>query len=117
VRPLSRELWGYGQRFAPYAALRFTDEEVVTLYTSLPFTVFTPVRKAPGQVHLFAADQLYSAAVSRIRQPIEALFAWIQAKTGIEAASQVRSSRGLFVHVFGRLAAAMFLLYQRPDSH
>jgi hypothetical protein len=32
VRPLPRELCGYGQRFAPYAALRFTDEEVVTLY-------------------------------------------------------------------------------------
>jgi hypothetical protein len=32
VRPLSQELWDYGQRFAPYAALRFTDEEAVTLY-------------------------------------------------------------------------------------
>ncbi|WP_170160876.1 hypothetical protein [Methylocaldum marinum] len=40
----------------------------------------------------------------------------IQAKTGIEAASKVRSSRGLLVHVFGRLAAAMFLLNQWPDS-
>ncbi|HYE35603.1 MAG TPA: hypothetical protein VEB01_09325, partial [Methylocaldum sp.] len=69
---------------------------------TLPFTVFTPIRKAPGQTHLDAADRLFSTAVSRVRQPIEALFNWIQEKTGIEAASKVRSSRGLLVHVFGR---------------
>jgi hypothetical protein len=67
-----------------------------------------------GQPRLSAADRLYSEAVSRIRQPIEALFGWIQEKTGIQTASKVRSERGLMVHVFGRLAAAMLLLAFNP---
>lgn len=63
-----------------------------------------------------SADRLYSAAVSRLRQPIESLFNWIQEKTGIECASKVRSFQGLLVHVFARLTAAMFLLNARPIS-
>jgi hypothetical protein len=43
-----------------------------------------------------------------VRQPIEALFAWIEEKTGIECTSKVRSYKGLMVHVFGKLAAALF---------
>jgi hypothetical protein len=45
-----------------------------------------------------------------VRQPIESLFNWIQEKTGIQVTSKVRSYQGLMIHVFGRLAAAMFLL-------
>ncbi|HYE36499.1 hypothetical protein [Methylocaldum sp.] len=63
-----------------------------------------------------AADRLFSTAVSRIHQPIEELFHWLQEKTGIEAASKVRSYRGLLVHVFGRPAAAILLLNGLPQS-
>jgi len=38
------------------------------------------------------------------------LFNWLEEKTGIQRASKVRSYNGLLVHVFGRLAAAMWLL-------
>lgn len=73
--------------------------------------VFTPVKKKKGQQErLSAADRLLSEAVSRVRQPIESLFNWIEEKTGIQRASKVRSYQGLMVHVFGRLAAAMLLL-------
>lgn len=75
----------------------------------LNFDVLTPVKKQKGQERLDSADCLFSSAVSRIRQPIESLFGWIEEKTGIEYAAKVRSYRGLLVHVFGRLAAAMFL--------
>jgi hypothetical protein len=71
-------------------------------------TVFAPIKKQKGQLHLDVDDQWFSTAVSRIRQPIESLFAWIEEKTGVECASKVRSLNGLMVHVFGRLAAAMF---------
>jgi len=74
----------------------------------LNLTVFTPVKKEKGQKYLEADDQLFSTAVSKVRQPIEALFGWIEEKTGIEFAGKVRSYQGLMVHVFGRLAAAMF---------
>lgn len=72
--------------------------------------VHTPVKRKKGQKRLSAASKLFSTAVSKVRQPIESLFNWINEKTGIQRASKVRSYRGLLVHVFGRLAAAMLLL-------
>ena len=77
-------------------------------------TVLTPVKRKRGQKRLSAAQKLFSEAVSRVRQPIESLFNWINEKTGIQQASKVRSYRGLLVHVFGRLAAAMLLLAFNP---
>ena len=71
-------------------------------------TVLTPVKKKKGQKYLDADEQWLSTAVSTVRQPIETLFGWIEEKTGIECAGKVRSYQGLLVHVFGRLAAAMF---------
>jgi hypothetical protein len=76
--------------------------------------LLTPIKKEKGQKTLPAADKLYSEAVSRIRQSIEPLFSWIDEKTGIQQASKVRSYRGLLVHVFGRLAAAMLILALNP---
>lgn len=70
----------------------------------------TPVKKKKGQAKLELFDQLLSTSVSRIRQPIESLFSWIQEKLKIQIASKVRSYKGLMVHVFGRLASAMFML-------
>lgn len=72
--------------------------------------VRTPVKRKKGQKRLSAASKLFSTAVSKVRQPIESLFNWINEKTGIQRASKVRSYRGLLVHAFGRLAAAMLLL-------
>jgi hypothetical protein len=57
-----------------------------------------------------AADDLFSQAVSRIRQPVESFFNWLQEKTEIQNASKVRSTKGLLVHIFGRLAAAFLFL-------
>jgi hypothetical protein len=76
--------------------------------------IYTPVKLVKGEteeVRQFkkAADDLYSTAVSRIRQPIESLFNWLNEKTKIQTASKVRSRQGLIVHVFGRLAAALSL--------
>ena len=76
--------------------------------------LITPVKKEKGQKTLPAADKLYSEAIGRLRQPIESLFSWIDEKTGIQRASKVRSYRGLLVHVFGRLAAAMLILALNP---
>ena len=72
--------------------------------------LWTPVKKKKGQKGLSVHDQWLSTAVSRVRQPIESLFNWIEEKTGIQSASKVRSYKGLLVHVFGRLAAALFIM-------
>jgi len=71
--------------------------------------LLTPIKRLKGQEYLDVADQWLSRAVSQVRQPIESFFNWINEKTGIQKASKVRSSSGLLVHVFGLLAAAMFM--------
>lgn len=73
--------------------------------------MLTPVKGIKGQTEQIklidkAADDLFSKAVSSIRQPIEAFFNWLNEKTNIQKASAVRSSNGLIVHVFGKIAAA-----------
>lgn len=72
--------------------------------------LLTPVKKEKGQEFLDAADQWLSTAISKVRQPIESFFNWVNEKTGIQIASKVRSYQGLMVHVFGRLAAALFIM-------
>ena len=101
----------------PYEEL-YADKayEYLKRREGLPFTILTPVKKQAGQEHLDAADAWVSRAVSRVRQPVESIFNWIEEKTGIEIASKVRSYQGLLVHVFGRLAAAMFLRNVLPQS-
>jgi len=76
--------------------------------------IYTPTKLIKGETEEIrqfkqAADKLFSTAVSRIRQPIESLFNWLIEKTDIQRASKVRSSNGLTVHVFGRIAAAISL--------
>lgn len=78
--------------------------------------VYTPVKKQKGQKFLDAADQLLSTAVSRIRQPIESFFNWLEEKTSMQIASKVRSSNGLLVHVFGRIATALYMLVGKLSS-
>jgi hypothetical protein len=78
-----------------------------------------PMKAIKGQSQTIAqmnkaANDLYSTAVSRIRQPIEALFNWLIEKTDIQRASKVRSSSGLIVHIFGRIAAAYIFLIFNP---
>jgi IS5 family transposase len=53
---------------------------------------------------------LYNRFVSTIRQPLESLFNWLIQKTDLQNASRVRSSQGLKVHCYGKLAVACLLL-------
>ena len=66
--------------------------------------------KKKGQLLLDAADELYSTAVSKIRQPIESFFNWINEKTDLQIANKIRSKKGLLTHVYGKLAAAFICL-------
>lgn len=77
--------------------------------------MLTPVKAVKGMSDVIkkrikAADDLFSTAVSRIRQPVEALFNWLIEKADIQKASKVRSTKGLMIHAFGRLAAAFITL-------
>jgi Transposase DDE domain len=74
--------------------------------------IFTPVKLVKGEsesVRQFkkAADDLFSTAVSRVRQPIESLFNWMIEKAKIQDASKVRATKGLTTHIFGSIATAL----------
>lgn len=92
-----------------YADKAYIAETIQQYLEQQGMTLHTPVKKAKGQEELFLFEKLLSTSVSRVRQPIESFFNWIEEHTGIQVASKVRALNGLLVHVFGRLAAAMFL--------
>lgn len=67
-------------------------------------------KRKKGQKHLHADQKLGNTLVSRVRQPVESFFNWLEEKTGMQCASKVRATAGLCKHVFGALAAAFFAL-------
>jgi hypothetical protein len=69
-----------------------------------------PIKKEKGQKIVNAAADTYSCLVSKVRQPIESFFNWIIEKTQIQFAQKVRSENGLFVHIWGKFAAALLML-------
>jgi len=77
--------------------------------------MLTPIKNIKGQHESQkkrekAYNDLFSKAVSSIRQPIESLFNWLIEKTDIQRASKVRSTKGLLTFVCGRIAAAFIYL-------
>ena len=77
--------------------------------------MLTPIKDLKGQSELEkqrnrAYNDLFSKAVSSVRQPIESLFNWLIEKTDIQNASKVRSTKGLLTFVCGRIAAAFIHL-------
>jgi hypothetical protein len=77
--------------------------------------MLTPVKAVKAMPEVLknfdrATNDLYSRAVSKIRQPIEGLFNWLIEKADIQKASKVRSTKGLTLHLYGRLAAAFITL-------
>ncbi len=78
-------------------------------------SILTPVKAIKGQTEWEkqqnkAWADLYSSAVSTVRQPIESLFNWLNEKTKIQIASKVRSTSGLLTFICGRIAAAFINL-------
>jgi hypothetical protein len=73
--------------------------------------MYTPVKAIKGQSEQEkqrqkAYNDLFSTAVSKIRQPIESFFNRLNEKTTIQRAHKVRSTKGLLVHTMGKIAIA-----------
>lgn len=83
-----------------------------TLNKCSKIDIFTPQKLVKGdslelRQRKKASDDLFSTAVSSVRQPIESLFNWLIEKTSIQRASKVRATSGLLLHTFGALASAL----------
>jgi hypothetical protein len=77
--------------------------------------MLAPVKLVKGEAECIrqrekAYRDLFGKSVSTIRQPVESFFNWLNEKTKIQEAQKVRSTNGLAVHVFGKIAAAFIFL-------
>lgn len=117
---LFRQAWGGIENRVFYGDKIYNDSDYFEkAYNNQNSIMLTPVKGIKGQSESLkmidkAANDLYSTAVSKVRQPIESLFNWLIEKTDIQRASKVRSTKGLMVHVFGRIAAAYIFLIFNP---
>jgi hypothetical protein len=115
---LFRQAWGGIENRIFYGDKIYHDGDYFeNAFKNQNSIMLTPVKGIKGQADNIkmwdkAANDLFSTAVSKVRQPIESLFNWLIEKTDIQRASKVRSTKGLMVHVFGRIAAAyIFLIF------
>lgn len=105
LRQLDPDL-GTGILFADKA---YADEETRKVMAERGTQMLTPYKRKRNEPET-ATPALWSRFVSSVRQPLESLFGWLIQRTNIQNASQVRSTKGLFVHVYGKLAVACLLL-------
>ena len=92
-----------------YADRAYIDAEWrAHLQSERNITLITPRKRK--KYDTLVSEDAASTHVSGIRQPIEAFFNWLQAKTHIQSASHVRSCAGLLFHIFSALAFAALLL-------
>jgi len=78
-------------------------------FTEQATRLFTPFKKPKG-AELGETQKAYNRMVNRLRQPVESFFNWLNEKTQMQNASKVRSTEGLLVQCWGKLAFAMFSL-------
>jgi hypothetical protein len=101
--------WIFGDKIfcdKPYFELKAEKQNIQML---------TPIKLQKGEADCIrqrekAFRDLFGKAVSTIRQPVESFFNWINEKTEIQDASKVRSTKGLVLHVFAKIAAAFIYM-------
>ena len=105
LRELDPDLGG-GYLFGDKA---YADAEAGRVLAGRGTRLVTPYKRRRNEPET-AAPALWSRFASSVRQPLESLFGWLIQRTDIQHASRVRSTAGLFVHCYGKLAVACLLL-------
>lgn len=109
LRELSPEL-GRGCLFGDKA---YADEEMKGALGERGTHLLTPYKRRRNEPET-TAPALWSRFVSSVRQPLESLFGWLIQRTDLQNASRVRSTEGLLVHCYGKLAVACLFLTFNP---
>lgn len=87
----------------------YADEETKAVFRERGTHLLTPYKRKRNEPRT-ACPALWSRFVSSVRQPLESLFGWLIQRTDLQNASRVRSTNGLLVHCYGKLAVACLLL-------
>jgi hypothetical protein len=87
----------------------YADEGTKAVFAAEETHLVTPYKRKRNEPET-NAPALWSRFISSFRQPIEGFFGWLIQRTNIQNASRVRSTKGLFVHCYGKLAVACLLL-------
>jgi IS5 family transposase len=106
LRELSPQMPAKSGLFADKAYFHAATEEEFKEHGSFLVASYKRHRNEPEK----DVPTLYNRFVSAIRQPLESLFNWLIQTTDLQNASRVRSSQGLKVHCYGKLAVACLLL-------
>ena len=99
-----------------FADKAYLDSELKEELTQKNVWILTPHKKVKGEAEavsqfLRAGRDLWSSAVSSVRQGIESFFNWLGEHFDLQHASKVRSSAGLYVFVLARLSAAIWSFF------
>ncbi len=94
-----------------YSDFHFREQK----YREKGVTMLTPVKAIKGEhigitQRMKAARDLFSTAVSKVRQPIESFFNWLNERTNSQRAMKVSSTTELLVHTMGKIAIAFIYL-------
>lgn len=92
-----------------FADKAYQDQALKQLLAHQGIVLLTPYKKKRNDLPPLN-EPLWSRFVSSFRQPIESFFKWLNDKTDFQNASRVRSTKGLLVHCYGKLAFACLLL-------
>lgn len=92
-----------------FGDLAFADKKLVADFHQQHTKLLVGTKKQKGK-ELSEFEKYHNRLISKLRQPIESLFNWINEKTGIQKASKVRSTNGLLIHCWGKLVVAFYLL-------
>jgi len=87
----------------------YSDQETTAVFAARGTHLVTPYKRKRNEPET-AAPALWSRFISSVRQPLESLFSWLIQRTDIQNASRVRSTKGLLLHCYGKLAVACLLL-------
>ena len=87
----------------------FCDPKLRQMLAAQETVLYVPKKKPKGG-ELNLTEKSFNRLISKVRQPIESFFKWLNDKTQIQRASTVRSTDGLMLHCFGKLTFALLLL-------
>ena len=92
-----------------FADKAYADAETKAVLATRGTHLLTPYKRRRNEPET-CLPTLLKRFVSSIRQPLESLLGWMIQRTNLQNASRVRSTNGLLVHCYGKIAVACLLL-------